>query len=146
MAVTAAPPLSALALERRPSLHTEQYFETNGSRALYKDGWMWSCRIDRIPWRFDPPTLARLAPGHWNPDDDPCELYDLRTLWEIASTNPWLSVTPVSEHRINPPWASQFPDVTPPRGLHVRQTGILVQVAHEGAVDLQHVDREGPQP
>ncbi len=58
----------------------------------------------------------------------PCELYDLRTLWEIASTNPWLSVTPVSEHRIDPPWASDFPDVTPPRGLHVRQTGTLPDV------------------
>ena len=58
----------------------------------------------------------------------PCELYDLRTLWEIASTNPWLSVTPVSEHRINPPWAKDFPDVTPPRGLHVRQTGTLPDI------------------
>ena len=58
----------------------------------------------------------------------PCELYDLRTLWEIASTNPWLSVTPVSEHRVDPPWAADFPEVTPPRGLHVRQTGTLPDV------------------
>jgi NAD(P)H-flavin reductase/hemoglobin-like flavoprotein len=58
----------------------------------------------------------------------PCELYDLRTLWEIASTNPWLSVTPVSEFAFDPPWASQYPDVTPPRGLHVRQTGRLPEV------------------
>ena len=27
-----------------------------------------------------------------------CELYDLRTLWEIASHNPWLSVSPVAEY------------------------------------------------
>jgi NAD(P)H-flavin reductase/hemoglobin-like flavoprotein len=58
----------------------------------------------------------------------PCELYDLRTLWEIASTNPWLSVTPVSEYRTDPPWAADFPDVQPPRGLHVRQTGRLPEV------------------
>lgn len=58
----------------------------------------------------------------------PCELYDLRTLWEIASTNPWLSVTPVSDHKTDPPWAADYPDVTPPRGLHVRQTGTLPDV------------------
>ncbi|KRE27648.1 2-polyprenylphenol hydroxylase [Mycobacterium sp. Soil538] len=58
----------------------------------------------------------------------PCELYDLRTLWEIASTNPWLSVTPVSEFAFDPPWAAGYPDVTPPRGLHVRQTGRLPEV------------------
>src|SRR5262249_49731420 len=27
--------------------------------------------------RFDRDALARLAPGIWNPDADPCELYDL---------------------------------------------------------------------
>ncbi|WP_422742678.1 FAD-binding oxidoreductase [Mycobacterium sp. WMMD1722] len=58
----------------------------------------------------------------------PCELYDLRTLWQIASTNPWLSVTPVSEYTSDPPWARDYPDITPPRGLHVRQTGRLPEV------------------
>jgi NAD(P)H-flavin reductase/hemoglobin-like flavoprotein len=58
----------------------------------------------------------------------PCDLYDLRTLWQIASTNPWLSVTPVSEYSTNPPWADDYPDVEPPRGLHVRQTGTLPDV------------------
>ncbi|OHV04606.1 FAD-binding oxidoreductase [Mycobacterium talmoniae] len=58
----------------------------------------------------------------------PCELYDLPTLWEIASHNPWLSVTPVSEYTGDPPWAADYPDVTPPRGLHVRQTGQLPEV------------------
>jgi arylsulfatase A-like enzyme len=60
-----------------PERHTQQYFEIIGNRAMYKDGWLWSCRIDRIPWRFDPDTLARLAPGKWDPDADRCELYDL---------------------------------------------------------------------
>lgn len=58
----------------------------------------------------------------------PCELYDLPTLWEIASTNPWLSVTPVSEFDFDPPWAAKYPDNRPPRGLHVRQTGRLDEV------------------
>ncbi len=58
----------------------------------------------------------------------PGELYDLPTLWEIASTNPWLSVTPVSEHSVDPPWAAEYPDNAPPRGLHVRQTGILPDI------------------
>jgi NAD(P)H-flavin reductase len=58
----------------------------------------------------------------------PCDLYDLPTLWQIASTNPWLSVTPVTEYSTNPPWASDYPDAEPPRGLHVRQTGLLPDV------------------
>ncbi|WIM87162.1 FAD-binding oxidoreductase [Candidatus Mycobacterium wuenschmannii] len=58
----------------------------------------------------------------------PCELYDLPTLWQIASSNPWLSVTPVSEFAGDPAWAADYPDVTPPRGLHVRQTGKLLDV------------------
>jgi NAD(P)H-flavin reductase/hemoglobin-like flavoprotein len=58
----------------------------------------------------------------------PCELYDLRTLWQVASNNPWLSVTPVSERNGDPAWATDYPDVTPPRGLHVRQTGTLMDV------------------
>jgi NAD(P)H-flavin reductase len=58
----------------------------------------------------------------------PCELYDLPTLWQIAAHNPWLSVSPVSEHSGNPAWAADYPDVTPPRGLHLRQTGKLMDV------------------
>ena len=58
----------------------------------------------------------------------PCELYDLKTLWQIASQNPWLSVTPVSEYSVDPPWAAEYPDAQPPRGLHVRQTGMLSDV------------------
>ncbi len=60
-----------------PERHTRQYFEIMGNRALYQDGWLWSCRIQRIPWKFDPETIARFAPGSWKPEDDPCELYDL---------------------------------------------------------------------
>jgi len=57
-----------------------------------------------------------------------CELYDLPTLWQIAAHNPWLSVSPVSEYSRDPAWAADYPDVTPPRGLHVHQTGRLPEV------------------
>ena len=57
-----------------------------------------------------------------------CELYDLPTLWEVSTSNPWLSVSPVSEYVRDPSWAADYPDVTPPRGLHVRQTGRLPDV------------------
>jgi len=60
-----------------PARHTQQYFEILGNRAMYRDGWMWSCRLPRIPWKLDPETLARFAPEVWDPERDPCELYDL---------------------------------------------------------------------
>ena len=52
---------------RRP---TQQYFEVLGNRAMYKDGWWLACRLPRIPWKVDPTTLARFAPGRWDPDTD----------------------------------------------------------------------------
>ncbi|MFV0496463.1 FAD-binding oxidoreductase [Mycobacterium sp.] len=58
----------------------------------------------------------------------PCELHDLPTLWQLAAHNPWLSVSPVSEYHRDPAWAAGYPDPTPPRGLHVRQTGRLPDV------------------
>jgi NAD(P)H-flavin reductase/hemoglobin-like flavoprotein len=58
----------------------------------------------------------------------PCELYDLRTLWELAAHSPWLSVSPVSDVNHDPPWAAEYPDAAPPRGLHVRQAGRLPEV------------------
>lgn len=69
----------------------------------------------------------------------PQELYDLWTLWHIASMNPWLSVTPVTEYPRNPDWANEYHDPTPPRGLHVRQTGLLSEVvtAYGGWGDRQ---------
>ncbi len=60
-----------------PELHTQQYFEMLGNRAMYKDGWLASCRLPRIPWKLDLDTVARFAPGVWDPDQDPCELYNL---------------------------------------------------------------------
>ena len=77
----------------------------------------------------------------------PCELYDLKTLWEIAATSPWLSVSPVSEYAGDPPWAADYPDVQPPRGLHVRQTGRLPEVVtkYGGWGDRQILICGGPE-
>lgn len=69
--------LSAFDYAKAPSRHTQQYFEILGNRAMYKDGWIACWRPDRIPWKLDPPTLARFAPDKWNPDNDKCELYNL---------------------------------------------------------------------
>lgn len=76
----------------------------------------------------------------------PCELYDLPILWQIAAHNPWLSVTPVSEYSGNPAWAGDYPDVTPPRGLHLRQTGRLPEVVtrYGGWGDRQILACGGP--
>jgi arylsulfatase A-like enzyme/uncharacterized membrane protein len=57
--------------------HTVQYFESMGSRAIYKDGW-WACsRLDRVPWDFSPETMKRFAPGVYDPENDVWELYYL---------------------------------------------------------------------
>ena len=75
-----------------------------------------------------------------------CELYDLRTLWEITTHNPWLSVSPVSEYTRDPSWAADYPDVSPPRGLHVTQTGQLPDVVtkYGGWGDRQILISGGP--
>ena len=57
--------------------HTQQYFEVLGNRGMYKDGWWLSWMMPRIPWKLDPDTLKRFAPGVWDPESDPVELYYL---------------------------------------------------------------------
>ena len=49
--------------------HTQQYFEILGNRAMYKDGWWLSWMMPRIPWKIDPETLKKFAPGVWDPDE-----------------------------------------------------------------------------
>jgi len=44
---------------------------------MYKDGWWLSQPISRIPWDATPDTIRKFAPGVWQPDDDPVELYYL---------------------------------------------------------------------
>ncbi len=56
---------------------TQQYFETIGNRAMYKDGWWLAVKTARIPWVLTAEALAPFAPGVWDPDADPAELYYL---------------------------------------------------------------------
>ena len=57
--------------------HTQQYFEILGNRGMYKDGWWLAWMMPRTPWKIDPETLKRFAPGVWDPENDPVELYYL---------------------------------------------------------------------
>jgi arylsulfatase A-like enzyme len=59
---------SSFANPSAPSLHTTQYFEIFGNRAIYKDGWMASTHPLRLPW------IPGASP---KPDDFHWELYDV---------------------------------------------------------------------
>ena len=72
--------------------HTVQYFEIVGNRAIYKDGWWAACKLDRIPWDLSPQTMARFAPGVYDPEQDTWELYhlpdDFSQANDVAAENP----------------------------------------------------------
>ena len=70
---------------RAPERHAQQYFEIFANRAMYKDGWIASCKLDRIPWEADPKAMARFAPGVWDPEKDVWELYN--TLEDFSQAN-----------------------------------------------------------
>ena len=50
-----------------PERHTQQYFETIGNRAMYKDGWWLAMRTERIPWVLTPEALKPYTPGRLGP-------------------------------------------------------------------------------
>ena len=54
-----------------PEHRTQQYFETIGNRAMYKDGWWLAMKTERIPWVLTPDALGPYAPGVWDPDAGP---------------------------------------------------------------------------
>ena len=60
-----------------PEFRTQQYFETMGNRGMYKDGWWLAIKTERIPWVVTPEAIKPFAPGVWDPDADPAELYHL---------------------------------------------------------------------
>ena len=71
---------------------TQQYFETVGNRAMYKDGWWLAMKTERIPWELTPEALAPYAPGVWDPDAGPAELYylpdDFSQAKDLAADHP----------------------------------------------------------
>ena len=75
-----------------PEHHTQQYFETIGNRAMYKDGWWLAMKTERIPWVITPDALKPYTPGVWDPDQDPVELYylpdDFTQAKDLAADNP----------------------------------------------------------
>jgi arylsulfatase A-like enzyme len=58
-----------------PSLHTTQYFEIFGNRAIYHDGWL-AGTVHRAPWEYKPRATF---------DKDTWELYDTRTDFSLAN-------------------------------------------------------------
>ena len=64
---TARPSRTRSADAAAPERHTQQYFETIGNRAMYKDGWWLAMRTARIPWVVTPDALRPYAPGVWDP-------------------------------------------------------------------------------
>ena len=75
-----------------PERHTQQYFETIGNRSMYKDGWWLSMKTARIPWVLTPEAIKPYAPGVWDPDKDPTELYylpdDFTQAKDLAAEHP----------------------------------------------------------
>jgi arylsulfatase len=82
----------ALTNAEAPERHTQQYFETIGNRAMYKDGWWLAIKTRRIPWVLTPDALAPFRPGVWDPDQDPVELYylpdDFSQAKNVAAAHP----------------------------------------------------------
>ena len=60
-----------------PERHTQQYYEILGNRGMYKDGWLFCQRLQRIPWVIDPAQLRNEFGTTWDPENDPIELYYL---------------------------------------------------------------------
>lgn len=56
-----------------PGRKTTQYFENNGSRAIYSDGWVAATFGPLVPWLAVSPGLAT-----WDASKDRWELYDIR--------------------------------------------------------------------
>ncbi|MCS4490184.1 oxidoreductase [Corynebacterium sp. ES2794-CONJ1] len=53
----------------------------------------------------------------------PGELYELRSLWHIASTAPWLFIVPVISHAEDAWWVGATEHSIAPRGLHLPHIG-----------------------
>ncbi len=69
-----------------PERHTTQYFEVNGHRSIYHEGWMASAHHGGVPWNVGRPGKGR------DFDEDRWELYDLTSDWsqsvDLAEQHP----------------------------------------------------------
>ena len=75
-----------------PEHRTQQYFETIANRGMYKDGWWLAMKTERIPWVLTPEAIKPYAPGVWDPDAAPAELYylpdDFSQAKDLAAEHP----------------------------------------------------------
>jgi arylsulfatase len=59
---------------------------------MYKDGWWLAMKTERIPWVLTPDALKPYAPGVWDPDATPAELYylpdDFTQAKDLAAEHP----------------------------------------------------------
>jgi hypothetical protein len=59
---------------------------------MYKDGWWLAMKTERVPWEMTPEALAPYAPGVWDPDAGPAELYylpdDFSQAKDLAADHP----------------------------------------------------------
>ena len=74
---------------KAPARKQTQYFDNNGSRGIYHDGWYAGTFGPFIPWDT-PGSVERV--NNWDADKDPWELYDLRNDFsqsdDLAAKNP----------------------------------------------------------
>jgi arylsulfatase A-like enzyme len=72
-----------------PATNSEQFFDNNGSRAIYKDGWLACAFGPFYPWNT-PASLPRL--GQWDSATDEWELYNVKADFsqanDLAASNP----------------------------------------------------------
>ena len=82
-------PLLARRRGRAPSGTRSSTSRSSATAAMYKDGWWLSWMMPRIPWKLDPETLKKFAPGVWDPDERPGRaLLPARRLLPGAATSP----------------------------------------------------------
>ncbi|AZA10587.1 ferredoxin reductase domain-containing protein [Corynebacterium gerontici] len=76
----------------------------------------------------------------------PGELYELASLWQIASAAPWLIVMPIVSNPVDEWWVGATSHSKPPRGLHLPQHGQAGEVlAGFGSWGDRNILIAGPQ-
>ncbi len=76
----------------RPSTAPSSTSRPSATGRMYKDGWWLAMKTERIPWVLTPDALKPYAPGVWDPDAGPAELYylpdDFSQAKDLAAEHP----------------------------------------------------------
>lgn len=113
---TIGPPLGGLHVDRESGRDVLMIASGTGLAPM-------RAQIMEMAMRGDNPRVHLFYGGKY-----PCDLYDLETLWQIATTNPWLTIVPVLEEKENP-WWHPVPVKETPTGLNRPMYGKLGKVA-----------------